>query len=142
MDLYGPKQLADSMRTVRKNTILIAEDIPEKGYAYRPTPESRSVVARGCLELPCRQGRGYSWRDGPASDVWLARERGSSVDGACGCAPQKREGVQADWQADPATRYSVKDERHSAIWLGCQRAGNAHGGRRAASRVRRESGEV
>lgn len=44
MNLYGPKQLADSMRTVRKNTILIAEDIPEKNYGYRPTPESRSVA--------------------------------------------------------------------------------------------------
>lgn len=44
MNLYGPKQLADSMRMVRKNTILIAEDIPEKDYAYRPTPESRSVT--------------------------------------------------------------------------------------------------
>jgi uncharacterized damage-inducible protein DinB len=32
------------MRTVRKNTILIAEDIPEKDYGYRPTPESRSVA--------------------------------------------------------------------------------------------------
>lgn len=44
MNLYGPKQLADSMRTVRKNTIVIAEDIPEKDYGYRPTPESRSVA--------------------------------------------------------------------------------------------------
>lgn len=44
MNLYGPKQLADSMRTVRKNTILIAEDIPERDYGYRPTPESRSVA--------------------------------------------------------------------------------------------------
>ena len=44
MNLYGPKQLTDSMRTVRKNTILIAEDIPEKDYGYRPTPESRSVA--------------------------------------------------------------------------------------------------
>src|SRR6516225_3828211 len=44
MSLYGPKQLADSMRTVRKNTILIAEDIREKDYGYRPTPESRSVA--------------------------------------------------------------------------------------------------
>jgi uncharacterized damage-inducible protein DinB len=44
MNLYGPKQLADSMRTVRKNTILIAEDIPEKSYSYRPAPESRSVA--------------------------------------------------------------------------------------------------
>jgi uncharacterized damage-inducible protein DinB len=44
MNPYGPKQLAESMRTVRKNTIQIAEDIPEKDYNYRPTPESRSVL--------------------------------------------------------------------------------------------------
>jgi uncharacterized damage-inducible protein DinB len=44
VNLYGPKQLVESMRTVRRNTILIAEDIPEKDYAYRPTPESRSVA--------------------------------------------------------------------------------------------------
>ena len=44
MNLYGPKQLADSMRAVRKNTILIAEDIPEDRYGYRATPESRSVA--------------------------------------------------------------------------------------------------
>jgi uncharacterized damage-inducible protein DinB len=43
MTFYGPKQLADSVRTVRKNTIQIAEDIPEKEYGYRPSPESRSV---------------------------------------------------------------------------------------------------
>src|SRR6516225_6091656 len=43
MSLYGAKQLAESMRTVRKNTILVAEDIPEKDYSYRPTPDSRSV---------------------------------------------------------------------------------------------------
>ena len=44
MNLYGQKQLIDSMRTVRKNTILIAEDIPEKDYSFRPTPDSRSVA--------------------------------------------------------------------------------------------------
>ena len=44
MNLYGLKQLVESARTVRKNTILIAEDIPEKDYAYRATPESRSVA--------------------------------------------------------------------------------------------------
>jgi uncharacterized damage-inducible protein DinB len=44
MSLYGPSQLADSMRTVRKNTIQIAEDIPDKDYNYRPAPESRSVL--------------------------------------------------------------------------------------------------
>ena len=44
MNLYGSKQLVDSVRTVRKNTIQIAEDIPEKDYNYRPTPESRSAA--------------------------------------------------------------------------------------------------
>ena len=44
MNFYGPKQLVDSMRTVRKNTIQIAEDIPEKDYGYRPTPESCSTA--------------------------------------------------------------------------------------------------
>ena len=44
MTLYGRKQLVDGMRTVRKNTILIAEDIPENEYGYRPTPDSRSVA--------------------------------------------------------------------------------------------------
>ena len=44
MHLYGPEQLADSIRTVRKNTILIAEDVPEEQYGYRPTAESRSVA--------------------------------------------------------------------------------------------------
>ena len=46
MNLYGPKELADSMRTVRKNTILIAEDIPEDKYGYRATPDSRSVAEK------------------------------------------------------------------------------------------------
>jgi uncharacterized damage-inducible protein DinB len=32
------------MRAVRANTILMAEDIPESQYAYRPTPASRSVA--------------------------------------------------------------------------------------------------
>jgi uncharacterized damage-inducible protein DinB len=52
MNLYGPKQLADSMRTVRKNTILIAEEIPEKDYGYRPTPECRSV-AETLVHIAC-----------------------------------------------------------------------------------------
>jgi uncharacterized damage-inducible protein DinB len=44
MNLYGLEQLVGSARTVRENTIQIAEDIPEKAYGYRPTPESRSVA--------------------------------------------------------------------------------------------------
>ena len=44
MSLYGIRQLADSMRAVRQNTILIADDIPESKYAFRATPETRSVA--------------------------------------------------------------------------------------------------
>jgi uncharacterized damage-inducible protein DinB len=44
MNLYGPTNLIESMRTVRKNTIRIAEDIPQESYGYRPTAESRSVA--------------------------------------------------------------------------------------------------
>jgi uncharacterized damage-inducible protein DinB len=43
MTCYGAKELADSFRTVRKNTILVAEDIPESQYGYRAAPETRSV---------------------------------------------------------------------------------------------------
>jgi uncharacterized damage-inducible protein DinB len=43
MNYYGAKDLADSFRTVRKNTIQVAEDIPEDKYAYRPTPDTMSV---------------------------------------------------------------------------------------------------
>jgi uncharacterized protein YndB with AHSA1/START domain/uncharacterized damage-inducible protein DinB len=42
--LYGVRQLVDSMRAVRTNTILMADDIPESKYDYRPTPVSRSIA--------------------------------------------------------------------------------------------------
>ena len=45
MTYYGAKELAASFRTVRDNTIKIAEDIPEEQYGYRATPESRSAGA-------------------------------------------------------------------------------------------------
>ena len=44
MNPYGPQQLASAIRTVRKNTIIVAEDIPEESYGYRVTPDSRSVA--------------------------------------------------------------------------------------------------
>jgi uncharacterized damage-inducible protein DinB len=43
MNYYGGKEMAASFRTVRNNTIIIAEEIPEEHYGFRPTPESRSV---------------------------------------------------------------------------------------------------
>src|SRR5947207_9509965 len=43
MTYYGSKQLAESMRSVRRHTVTIAEDIPEERYDYRPEAGSRSV---------------------------------------------------------------------------------------------------
>jgi len=44
MTYYGPKEMAASFRTVRGNTIKIAEEIPEKSYSYRAAPDCRSVA--------------------------------------------------------------------------------------------------
>lgn len=43
MTSYGAKQMADSWRTVRKNTIQIAEDIPADKYDFQASPDSMSV---------------------------------------------------------------------------------------------------
>jgi uncharacterized damage-inducible protein DinB len=44
MNHYGGKQLASSFRTVRKNTIQTAEDIPEDKYSFRAAPDTRTVA--------------------------------------------------------------------------------------------------
>src|SRR5215467_11436501 len=44
MTYYGGKELAEAFRKVRKNTIQIAEDIPEDNYGFKPSPESRSIA--------------------------------------------------------------------------------------------------
>ncbi len=41
---YGGKDLARAFRTVRNNTIQIAEDIPENKYGFRPAPDTMSVA--------------------------------------------------------------------------------------------------
>ena len=40
---YGSNELAQSFRTVRKNTLEAARDIPQDKYDFRPTPDCRSV---------------------------------------------------------------------------------------------------
>ena len=43
MTHYGGKEMAVSFRTVRGNTIRIAEDIPEDQYAFKVAPNTRSI---------------------------------------------------------------------------------------------------
>ena len=41
---YGGKELANAFRTVRKNTIQVAEDIPESSYNFSAAPDVRTVA--------------------------------------------------------------------------------------------------
>jgi uncharacterized damage-inducible protein DinB len=43
MTYYGSKNLADSFRTVRKNTLTIAHEISEEQYGYKVTPDVMSA---------------------------------------------------------------------------------------------------
>jgi uncharacterized damage-inducible protein DinB len=44
MSAYGGKELASAFRGVRKNTIQVAEDIPESHYNHVPAPDCRTVA--------------------------------------------------------------------------------------------------
>ena len=44
MTYYGTRELARSFRTVRGNTIQIAEEIPEDKYGFRPAEGCRRVA--------------------------------------------------------------------------------------------------
>ncbi len=44
MTYYGGRELAASFRTVRKNTLAVAQDIPADKYGFRAAPDTRSVA--------------------------------------------------------------------------------------------------
>lgn len=44
MSIYGGKELVNAFRTVRKNTIQVAQDIPEDKYGFVAAPEVRTVA--------------------------------------------------------------------------------------------------
>lgn len=44
MTYYGGRELAASFRTVRDNTIKIAEEIPEESYGFKPADNCRTVA--------------------------------------------------------------------------------------------------
>jgi uncharacterized damage-inducible protein DinB len=44
MQFYGGKEMCEAFRTVRRNTLQIARDIPEDKYSFRATDETMSVA--------------------------------------------------------------------------------------------------
>ena len=57
MTYYGAKHLADSYRTVRKNTLAIAEEIPADKYGFKAAPETMSVG-----EMLAHLAASYAWQ--------------------------------------------------------------------------------
>jgi uncharacterized damage-inducible protein DinB len=43
MNFYGATEMAEAFRTVRRNTLQIANDIPEDKYSFRATADTMSV---------------------------------------------------------------------------------------------------
>jgi uncharacterized damage-inducible protein DinB len=43
MTYYGAKEMADSFRLVRKNTLVLAEEIGEEHYGFQASPETRTI---------------------------------------------------------------------------------------------------
>jgi uncharacterized damage-inducible protein DinB len=43
MTYYGGKEIAAAFRTVRENTVKIAEEIPEDKYQFRATPDTKTI---------------------------------------------------------------------------------------------------
>ena len=43
MTYYGGAEMAASFRTVRMNTVQIAEEIPEDQYGFKASPDTRSI---------------------------------------------------------------------------------------------------
>jgi uncharacterized damage-inducible protein DinB len=58
MNYYGAKDLAAAFRTVRNNTIKIAEEIPEDKYSFQASPETRSV-GRTLVHIALTNGFAY-----------------------------------------------------------------------------------
>jgi uncharacterized damage-inducible protein DinB len=44
MNYYGAKELAESFRTVRRNTLQVAQDIPEDKYGFKATGDTMTVA--------------------------------------------------------------------------------------------------
>ena len=71
MTTYGAKDIADSFRTVRKNTIQVAQDIPEDQYGFRAAEGGMTVAemlaAARKADLTGGEGAGAA-KSAPADD--------------------------------------------------------------------------
>jgi len=109
MSSYGGKELASAFRTVRKNTIQVAEDIPESKYGHVAAPECKSV-ARMLAHI------------GIATRIWDELHRKQRLTTMVGFNfLEMRERLEAE-EAKPRTKAEIvellrKDGEGFAAWL-------------------------
>ena len=68
MTYYGGKELAASFRTVRGNTLKIAEEIPEDKYDFKPANESRTI-GKTLTHIALGSGFQYHIQSNKVSDL-------------------------------------------------------------------------
>ena len=93
MTYYGAKHLADSFRTVRKNTLAIAEEIPEDKYGFKATPEVMSVgeMLAHLAVSPMWQIELHGKKIDAVDFAFFAARHGARQAGRAGAADQGRD---------------------------------------------------
>jgi uncharacterized damage-inducible protein DinB len=97
--IYGGKQLANSFRTVRKNTIQVAEDIPEQDYNPVPAAECRSA-AKMLAHIAL------------ATDIWDEIQRKQRLTAMVGLNFLS---VMERFQAKPRTKATETSEKNPSL---------------------------
>ena len=105
MTYYGAKEIAESFRTVRKNTIQVAEDIPEDKYSFKAADDVRTVE-----KLLTHIALAYKFQH-----QVHAIDRRSSMEGFN--FPQLMQKMQAD-EARPRSKAEVLDllKTNGEVW--------------------------
>ena len=68
MTYYGGKEMAASFRTVRENTLKIAEEIPEDKYEFTPAADCRTV-GKTLVHIALGPGFQYHIHNNKISDL-------------------------------------------------------------------------
>jgi uncharacterized damage-inducible protein DinB len=115
MTYYGASELARSFRTVRRNTLTIADEIPAEHYGFRATPDTRTVaeilahitvVTRGAHDLHgVRRIQTYVGMDFAA----LTRDR-QELEKQLATKPRLLEALRADGEAWASYLDGVREE--------------------------------
>jgi uncharacterized damage-inducible protein DinB len=115
MTYYGAKELADAFRTVRRNTITLAEEIPADKYDFTPASGLRSVRGQLAHISVATRWQIRLYRDG-VTFVDFERfggemARGATEEQALATKDQILAALRADGEEFASFLESVEEER-------------------------------